>query len=207
MELVYVPWGWFAMGDDDAVGSGTERRHLQSIAGGYWIGRNDVTWREYLAFCEATNHPVPPRPPQAGDGHPVVNVSWDDAKAFCAWAGLVLPTEVEWECAARGRDGRSLPWGSGEPTPERCVSAAHPTYGGRGAAPVGCCPAGASPWGALDMVGNVWQWVDDPFEYGQRRIRGGGSWRESIALRATSEVGHQSPGYRYEWLGFRALLH
>jgi formylglycine-generating enzyme required for sulfatase activity len=196
MELVEVPAGELVMGSNEQDSKdrsfdrdGPEHRHM--VDGPCWIGRDDVTWGQYLTFCERTGRGDVEKPSfwesLAGDRneHPVVCVSWDDAQAYCAWAGLALPIEAEWEKAARGTDGRRFPWGS-ELGPARLNFAdrnAPPDYtssrGGHSAlwwrdqsaddgwsytSPVGSYPGGVSPTGALDMAGNVWQWCADGYD-------------------------------------------
>ena len=101
------------------------------------------------------------------DNKPAVNVSWSDASNYCAWAGRHLPTEAQWEKAARGTDGRTFPWGSDAPTCNQANFAFQGTQKcATGVATVGSFPAGASPYGALDMAGNVWEWVADWFANG-----------------------------------------
>ena len=87
----------------------------------------------------------------------MVNVDWNDANAYAEWAGAALPTEAEWEKAARGTDGRIYPWGN-DWDRTKCVNAVHSTM------PVGSIPAGASPYGCQDMAGNVWQWCADWYD-------------------------------------------
>jgi formylglycine-generating enzyme required for sulfatase activity len=199
MELVYVPWGWFEMGDDERNGP----KHQQPIGDGYWIGRNDVTWKQYVAFFEATSHGKPDRPEWAGDDHPVVNVDWNDAKAFAAWAGTALPSEAEWEKAARGTDGREYPWGS-EFNSSKCNS---DESGLKRTSPVGAFPGGASPYGALDMAGNAWQWCEDLSESGgSSRVSRGGSWFFPAPLCRSSYRFWYAPSYRNDYLGFRIVL-
>ncbi len=141
-------------------------------------------------------HPQGPDSAIAGlDGHPVVQVSARDAAAFCRFHGLRLPREAEWEYAARGTDGRRFPWGDAPPRqspPHRAnfgaesCCAADASDGHLRTAPVGSYPAGASPFGLLDMAGNVWEWTADPYpgRPGTAAIRGGGWGNDSYCLRA-----------------------
>jgi formylglycine-generating enzyme required for sulfatase activity len=186
-----------------------ERR--ATLTRGYFLGRCEVTWRQLDAFCAATGQParsraiayrleevagsadfflreVPlKRPFVAGDDHPAFGVSWTDARDYAAWAGLRLPTEAEWEWAARGRDGRPLPWGDAPPRGEDC-SCFVDGDGYPYTAPVGRLARDRSWVGCQDMAGNVSEWVADrwsvfgpepvtdptgPTEGAQRVIRGG----------------------------------
>ena len=128
-----------------------------------FMGEREVTWAQYLRFCSETGRAAPPSPAVGRDlsAHPVVNVDWNDAVAYCGWAGLRLPTEAEWEQAARGDTGRRFPWGDEPPTPER-LNCADSKRGGT--APVGSYPLGVSFAGCLDMGGNAWEWVHDGYD-------------------------------------------
>jgi serine/threonine-protein kinase len=189
-ELVLVPEGPFQMGPN--------RREVYLDA--FYMDRTPVTNRQFRTFIDVTGY-KPSDPGAAGrflahwargviprglEHHPVVFVSWEDAWAYALWAGKRLPTEAEWEKAARGTDGRKYPWGKTEPGP------LHANFGGPnrsgktkasdktpsmktpsiprdvGTVPVGSCPDGASPYGIHDLAGNVWEWcedVDDPTFY------------------------------------------
>lgn len=173
--LVPVPAGEFLMGSDrkqDPQARDNELPQHTVMLDEYWIGKYPVTNYQYQAFVRATGHAAPQHwlqgKIQAGQElHPVVNISWDDAVAFCAWASgqvraagfaVGLPTEAEWEKAARGSDGRLWPWGNARPDVNRCnfnhqVNTTTPVTRYE--------LQGASPYGAVDMAGNVWEWVYD----------------------------------------------
>ncbi len=144
-DMVLVPSGTFQIG---------EKKGPVSLPS-YYVDRTEVPNRAYQAFCDATQHELPPAFPRDKPDNPVVNVTFADAKAFAAWAGKRLPTGPEWEKAARGTDGRTYPWGDLKDTSRANV-------GSNVLRPVTALPDGASPFGALNMVGNAWEWVDQP---------------------------------------------
>ena len=132
--------------------------------------------------------------------HPVVQVSWHDAQAFCEWAGLALPDEEQWEHAARGSDGRLYPWGD-RWRPELCN---HAQSGWRGTTPVDAFPGDASPYGVRCLAGNVWEWTASTYDpAGAYQVLRGGAWpHDGRALTATFRY-YALPGYRSDALGFR----
>jgi formylglycine-generating enzyme required for sulfatase activity len=158
--MVLVEAGTYRIGRDD--GDPYSRPQYTVHLPAFFIDRTEVTNAEYKRFVDATNH----KPPESWRGRtyppgeellPVTGVSWQDAVDYAKWAGKRLPTEVEWEAAARGRDGRIYPWGN-----DWIPDAAN--IGGKGIVQVGRFPKGASPAGALDMIGNVWEWTADQFK-------------------------------------------
>lgn len=128
----------------------------------FFLGKHPVTWGQFRQFCEETGRPAPtPRFDVTAD-HPVHGVSWDDAWAYCAWAGVRLPTEDEWEYAARGEQPARYPWGDAPPSPILCNWSDHPEHGGRRTTPAGTFPLGASRTGCHDLAGNVLEWTQEP---------------------------------------------
>lgn len=157
---------------------------------GYWIYKYEVTVAQYRAFCRATKHAMPPRLYLDWQNNlPIVNVTWNDAQAYAGWAGAMLPTEAEWEKAARGADGRLYPWGNAWDGTKCSNSVGTPATV---QSPVGSFPLGASQYGAQDMAGSVLEWCADwyaPNYYGaspaknpagpatgKERVLRGGSW-------------------------------
>jgi formylglycine-generating enzyme required for sulfatase activity len=128
----------------------------------FFIGRTELTVGAYKAFCKATGHEPPEMPEEwkATDDFPVIGVNWDEAKAYCEWGKLHLPTLAEWLRAAGAGDGRKFAWGNDPPDVERCQTKSHQKFGAH-PAPVGSFLQGASPCGALDMTGNVREWCED----------------------------------------------
>ena len=241
--LVYVPPGTFLMGYDrappraDAGGLPGRRKvlgrerpvHRVTITQGYFLGKTPVTWRHLRRFCIENGHQAPRTVDfrnLAGfditDLHPAVNVDFETARAYCAWAGGRLPSEAEWEFAARGEDSSACPWGPETIDPRLGNWAGHPLYGKRATSPVGSFPRGHSPTGCLDMVGNVWEWTHD--HYGEfpsddqvnpsgrgrkgrsERVARGGSWRDAEDFCTATSRLPVSPKARLNWLGFRLCL-
>ncbi len=218
--LTLVPGSSFAMGPS--------RREVHLDA--FYLDRTPVTNEQFKVFVDATGY----RPEdedakrflshwrdgtfsRGEDRHPVVYVSWLDARAYCTWLGSRLPTEAEWEKAARGTDGRKYPWGRAEPTPT------HANFGRRdgATAPVAAFPDGASPYGILDLAGNVWEWCEDVldetfYESGPNHnpknaersdrshyVMRGGSWMyDAKSLRTFARIGFEAH-YRFAGGGFR----
>jgi formylglycine-generating enzyme required for sulfatase activity/predicted Ser/Thr protein kinase len=217
-ERVRVPAGPFRMGDEN--GEEDEKPVHNVLLEEFWIYRTPVTVAQYRKFCAETGAPMPDAPKWGWrDDHPIVNVTWEDANAYCRWAGARLPTEAEWEKAARGTDGRAYPWGD-RLSLDRLWFTRRP---GEGTAPVGSFPEGASPYGALDMAGNVGEWVSDWYHpqsyrgarernpggpaFGKERVARGGAWNlyEPFFFRAAARRGCD-PARRFDFIGFRCAM-
>jgi formylglycine-generating enzyme required for sulfatase activity len=184
--MAYVPGGEFIMGS--ASGDDFERPPHRVMVRPFFIDLYEVSCADYARFVEQTGHAPPPgwhggQYPQGAASRPVTGVSWDDAVAYAKWANKRLPTEEEWEFAARGTDGRPYPWGK-----EWQAGMANAGGGGGGLTDVGAFK-GVSPFGLYDMVGNAWEWTADdlrPYPGGQwpvtpqgaLKVIRGGSWRE-----------------------------
>ncbi|MBI5136351.1 MAG: SUMF1/EgtB/PvdO family nonheme iron enzyme [Nitrospirae bacterium] len=173
--MVRIPAGPFTMGTDeeDVDGRGAELglmvpwfdtahpAHPVDLAA-YFIDATEVTNGAYGAFVAATGHQPPPHwqgpaPPQGLETHPVTHVSWHDAESYCNGRGGTLPTEAQWEKAARGTDGRAYPWGSTYTHDAANVARGHTL-------PVGSVAGGDSPYGVKDLIGNVWEWTADWYQ-------------------------------------------
>jgi formylglycine-generating enzyme required for sulfatase activity len=193
MVMVYVPAGEFIMGsaDSDSLALDDEKPQHTVYLDAFWIDKTEVTNAQYRKCVEAGKCKASRCADNArlnGDAQPVVCVSWDDAATYAQWVGGRLPTEAEWEKAARGTDRRIFPWGDA-PDPNR---ANYYDTGIGTTSAVGSYPAGASPYGALDMTGNVCEWVADWYDSGyyarspernptgpdsgKYRVLRGGSW-------------------------------
>jgi eukaryotic-like serine/threonine-protein kinase len=200
--------------------------HEVRLTRGMFLGKLPVTWRQFRRFCLETGRPVPTSVNFRGvvdfditDSHPAVNVSWKEAMAYCRWAKGRLPSEAEWEFAARGDDDRHFPWGEETPSPKLVNWEGHPLYGGRATSPVGSFPRGHSPYGCLDMSGNCWEWVYDAYadyeagslvdprvkskKSGRPRVIRGGSWLSPAAHCRATARGALPPDAHTNWLGFR----
>lgn len=200
IEWVEIPAGEFLYGDN---------KEKQFLRKAFLIGKYPVTNAQYKRFLEANPGYSVPRdwepkqriyPPGKQD-HPVVNVSWQDAQAFCQWAQCRLPTETEWEKAARGTDGRKYPWGEDWVNGKYCNSA-EAKLGGT--TPVDCHPEGVSPYGAWDMSGNVWEWMETSYD-GSKKVLRGGSWLSSDILVRSAVRGRDFPSYACGNGGFRCV--
>jgi formylglycine-generating enzyme required for sulfatase activity len=202
----------------------------------YYIGRYEVTVAQYAAFVQATGHAVTDRTAlQAPPDHPVTGVAWTDAVAYARWLDgalrsgpgvpervralldsgfhVALPTEAQWEKAARGADGRVFPWGN-EPRRDRAV------YEAGGTAPVGSVECPECPYGLSDVAGNVWEWTRSPYQpypYDESDDRAGldedalwvmrgGAFNDDVRNLRAAGRGGADPGARRPFIGFRVVL-
>ena len=193
-EMILIPAGEFIMGSPEGEGDANEHPQHPVFLNAFYIDKYEVTNALYKQFMSATGHIAPLFWDDEEYNHPnqpVVRVTWHDAVAYAEWAGKRLPTEAEWEKAARGTDGRIYPWGN-EWDSSKCNSGVSGD-GYEYTAPVGSFPAGASPYGVMDMAGNVWEWCADWYDKdyyssqssqqnpkgpdsGTYRVLRGGSW-------------------------------
>ena len=192
-DWVEVPPGDYVIGRD-----AEDSRQRVVDVDAFELTRTPVTNAQYGRFVAETGAAAPPHWPAPAD-HPVALVDWAEASAFCAWAGGRLPTEAEWEKAARGTDGRAYPWGDEEDESRAAV--------GRGlkgsTSAVGSHPTGASPYGLLDMAGNVWEWTSTEYPPGERVLRGGSFASPALAWARCTMRSHSRPVRRQAHIGFR----
>ena len=166
-SMAVVPAGEFMMGSP--TGDSDEQPAHKVYVETFSMDKYEVTVGQYAAFLQAKGIDPPSdwktMNQSAHQKRPVANVDWADAFAFCKWAGKRLPTEAEWEKAARGTDDRLYPWGNEAPTPLH-ANFGKSDWNNHGVlAPIGTFEAGKSPYGMYDMAGNVWEWVNDWYDY------------------------------------------
>ncbi len=218
--MVAIPAGEFTMGSDDGI----ERPPHEVYVEAFEIDIFEVTNEEFERFVTETGYETGAE--KAGEPqtwhtyaegkprHPVVKVTWNDAQAYCEWAGKRLPTEIEWEKAARGTEGYIYPWGNEwDPTKANTKETGY-----RGTTVVGSFPEGGSPYGVMDMVGNVREWVSDWYKaypgypggdteaqyFGEKfRVIRGGGWFEETELAHTTQRFASSEDARNDDIGFR----
>jgi len=206
MEMVVIPEGPFRIGS-------SKGKENEVYLDAFEIAKYPLTNVQYKAFLDATpKHPAPADwddrmfPPLKAN-HPVVNISWHDAQAYAEWLNRQtgkhyrLPTEAEWKKAARGdRDAREYPWGDAFDSSKCNTRESGPAE----TTPVGIYPEGASPYGLMDMAGNVWEWTSTLYGSGEtRRVVRGGSWGDSQGIARCSLRDWVLPDYRCDDLGVR----
>ena len=210
---------------DAAPPFANERPQQQLALAAFRISRVPITNQQYQRFVLATRHPAPGHwldgQPTAGtEQFPVTYISWNEAQAFCAWAGVRLPSEAEWEKAARSEDGRWWPWGDALPDGTRCHfngQAQGVAPASQSVLPVGNFPLGASAYGVLDLAGNVWEWTNSLFRRypyrpddgreslsapGTRVVRGG-SYNHDLRQIRCAARDEMVAGARDVYIGFR----
>ena len=226
-EMIYIPAGSFEMGSN--LGPEDEKPLREVSLDGYWIDKFEVT-NELYQKCVAEG--VCKEPSQfdsntrasyysnpSYNNYPVIFVDWNQAKTYCQWAGADLPSEAQWEKAARGTNGSEFPWGNARPN-RPFGTFVDPNM--RDTSEVGLYPDGASFYGVMDMAGNVWEWVDDWYdtyydpnevenptgpETGDYRIRRGGGWySESSQLRLAYRSNYALPEAVDRGVGFRCAI-
>jgi formylglycine-generating enzyme required for sulfatase activity len=233
--MVHVPAGEFTMGSDE--GDSDEQPVHTVYLDAFYIDKTEVTNAQFVQFlneqgnqeeggvtwldigdedCLITESGGQYQPQSGYSDHPVIEASWYGANAYCQWAGKRLPTEAEWEKAARGTDGRTYPWGEGID----CDHAQYKECGGQ-TVPVGSKSKGAGPYGALDMGGNVMEWVGDWWAHGYYatspesnpkgpasgvyRVIRGGSWYYGVAGLRAADRGGIDPDDSDPGVGFRCV--
>jgi len=230
MVMVYVPAGPFLMGSDPAFYESEQPQHQVNLSA-FWIDRTEVTNEQYEA-CVRAGKCVPSvyadDLADNGAGYPVVGIDWENARAYCRWAGGDLPTEAQWEKAARGTDGRIYPWGNEfDGTRVNFCDANCRSFfktdayddGYEQAAPADSFWSGASPYGAFHMAGNVYEWTLDCFDHrfydtvaatgedpvndrancGEHTLRGGGWLSTRHACRSAYRVNEVVMNVSGEW--------
>jgi formylglycine-generating enzyme required for sulfatase activity len=223
MKMVYVPGGTFEMGsaDDDPNAGEDEKPQHEVTLDAFWIDKYEVSNAQYTrcveaGACQASGFADDTT--YNGADYPVVGVSWEDAAVYCEWVNGQLPTEAEWEYAARGPDSLIYTWGNDPPDD----SLLNYDYNVSVPAQVGSYPEGASWADALDMAGNVWEWVNDWYgrdyyasspplapkgpETGETKVLRGGGWNNSGEYVRAAFRYSNLLGSRYDTTGFRCVV-
>jgi len=230
-EMILIPAGEFLMGSDPQKDPDTYRNEEPQHSiylPDYHLSKTPVTNIQYAMFVEQTGHRAPwywrgGERPAGKEDHPVTHVSWHDALAYCQWLSELtesyyrLPTEAEWEKGARSTDGRIYPWGD-QWDPTRCNT----EEGGKGeTTPVQAYVQGTSPYGLVDMAGNVWEWVQDWYQgdyyqnsptdsptgppNGNYKTLRGGSWATGWNFARAAARSPYNPESSSSYLGFRCV--
>jgi len=219
--MVQVPAGPFMMGTNEGSGDDTPAHEVDLPP--FEIDQFEVSNKDFAVFVQVTGYKTYLENERSSstwlkyaegrDNHPVVKVSWNDAVAYCEWLGKRLPSEAEWEKAARGAEGYIYPWGNefdvqktnGKDRAIRSTTA------------VGSFPDGASPYGAMDMAGNVWEWTADWYQgypgstfqsdyYGEKfRVLRGGGWFETADYLRTTVRNANTDTAASDDVGFRCV--
>ena len=232
-DLCFIPAGTFTMGSDDDLPNEVPVHEIYLDA--YYIGKTEVTNAEYYPFwvesggTDSEHTPISyggefgtwPHIAETRPNYPVIGVAYDSAVAYAKWRGMRLPTEAEWEKAARGVKARRWPWGNTfmQRIKNTTIHANVWKQSGTQLQPVSMYPTGVSPYGAYDMAGNVWEWVADWYSetfyrrspdrnpkgpaVGSRRVVKGGSWlNPEVLARCSTRIG-QHPAIGTSFIGFR----
>jgi formylglycine-generating enzyme required for sulfatase activity len=231
-EMILIPEGPFSMGSsDEDILWAAKQFHSETLdwyrdetpahsvtLPAFQIDKYEVTVGDYKIYMAATGKPAPREFDNARLNHPrqpVVSVTWQVAKDYCLWAKKRLPTEAEWEKAARGNDKRHYPWGNEPDALNANIRGKGDNY--RNTSPGGKFPEGASPYGVMDMSGNVWEWMEDwlqPYPgneyandfYGERfKVIKGGSWDSNLDLARPATRGKALPNQKKNYIGFRCV--
>jgi iron(II)-dependent oxidoreductase len=219
-RMVEIPAGESTMGND--AGDDDEKPAHTVTLDAFEIDMFEVTNADFAKFVEETGYQTEAEKAGEGgwrayaegrDNHPVVKVTWNDADAYCQWAGKRLPTEAEWEKAAKGKEGFLYPWGNEWDPAKANIKES----GFRGTVTVGSFAEGASPYGVFDMAGNVWEWIADWYQpypdstyqseyFGEKfKVTRGGGWFQEQNLVTTSNRSATAPSAANDDLGFRCV--
>jgi formylglycine-generating enzyme required for sulfatase activity len=224
--VVTIPAGEFVMGSKPGDGQLDESPQRTVYLDAYTIDKFEVTVEQYAAYLKKAGAEAPDfweRVNRKEDGNrPVVGVDWLDASEYCEYYGKRLPTEAQWEKAARGTDGRRYPWGNDDPSPLFANFASGVAFSySKSLSPVGSYESGKSPYGAYDMVGNVWEWILDWYERnyyqiapqknpagpasGDTKVIRGGSWAKRPAVARVAGRTSLPTSSRSNAIGFRCI--